>query len=191
MLGRTEVTTYWRARHLGLQCGCPRGFETLSAAAERAGYTTGQLREILRAGGHKVRRTLSRPGASRTGRRYHYVDPLDVDDAVAAWVKRESVERIAERQGLTGDVVRKLLVEAGHAPPARKKCWRVESAVADRLIAEHRAMMPVAVHARRLGIWRTTLAKRLRAAGVLGPKRAGVNVRLPVDVVDRAIGRAA
>lgn len=191
-LGRTEVTVYHRAQGLGLPLGCPRGMEWLTDAAKRAGYDTGQLRKILAAVGHRVHRSLSRPRLGKPTRHFHYVDPIDVDDAVAAWVKLEPVVRAAERHGLSDDTLRRLLLDAGEKPPRRHRArWMVSSEVVARVVATYRAKQTVAEHARRVGIYRTTLAKRLRDAGVLGPKRAGVNVRLPVDVVDRAIGRAA
>lgn len=68
---------------------------------------------------------------------------------------------------------------------------RVRSVEIDKVVMENRAKMSVSAHARRLGIGRWTLAEKLRAAGVLGEKRGGVEVRLLPSIVDAALGRRA
>ncbi|NUP08412.1 MAG: hypothetical protein HOW73_20370 [Polyangiaceae bacterium] len=195
-LGRTQRTVYWRARKLGLECGAPQGWEYLTAAAERTGYDTGQLRRILRAAGARPQRSISRPDVVAK-RRFNAVDPLDVDDAVAKWCRQETVEEAAARSAISGDTLRRLLLAAGHVPPrSKRKRWRLDASVIDAVVAAYRArvsQLSVRQHAKRVGLDRTTLAKRLRAAGVLGEKQPGTKglVRLPAEVVDRAIGRAA
>jgi hypothetical protein len=193
-LGRTPITIYWRARKLGLRLGAPEGMEYLQHAAARAGYTTGQLRRILRAADVTLRCTPSRPDAKRHGRglrpfhRFHYVDPIDVDDAVAAWCRQETTEGAARRHGVCGDTIRRLLLAAGHAPPRRRKAhWRVDPELVDRLVTAAMGLASVRAHAFRVGVTRQTLAGWLRAADVLGGKRMGVEVRLPREVVDRVV----
>lgn len=185
-LGRTALTVHWRARKLGLVCGVPEGHEYLTHAAKRTGFSVSQLRRILRAADVSICCTISRP--TRAKRRFHYVDPLDVDDAVAAWATTETVEAAARARGLVGETLRQALIRAGLEAPARKRYWRVPSETIDRVVAEEQAKLSVRAHAARLGIHRETLAKRLRAAGVLGAeKRPGNEVRLPNDVVDAAL----
>lgn len=195
VLGRTVQTTYWRARVLGLPCGVPDGCEYLHSAAKRTGYTTGQLRRILGAERVRIARTISRPPSR--ARSYHYVDPIDVDDAVARWLSKEDVEPAARERGLCGDTLRKLLVADGQVPPKRRRRarWRVSTDVIDRVVAEWRATraghLSVRQHAKRVGLNPVTLARRLRRAAVLGPKAPGHTVMLPADIVDLALGRAA
>lgn len=194
-IGRTPLATYWRARKLGLACGAPRGMEYLTAAAKRTGYDVVQLRAILHAAGVRPQRTPARP--VQAARHFNVVDPADVDDAVATWCRQETTEEAAARLGLSAETLRRLLIEAGERPPRRKKSrWRVDSALVDRLVAEYRERVSVPTvrqHAARLGIDRTTLAKQLRLAGVLGEKKPGNGgkVRLPVEVVDRVVGGKA
>ncbi|NUO50709.1 MAG: hypothetical protein HOV80_17805 [Polyangiaceae bacterium] len=195
-LGRSELTTYWRGRGLGLQCGAPPHGEYLHAAAKRAGYTSGQLRRILRASGVVLHPTISRPsGRART---YHWVDPVEVDDAIAEWHATEELEPAARARGVCSATLVRLLDDDGaarHRSPGRSKKksrrrYRTEDI--DRVVAKYRedqsSRMSVRQHALRLGLDRVTLARRLRKAHVLGPKRPGVEVRLPSDIVDIAAG---
>lgn len=187
--GRTQLTVYWRARGLTLTCGVPRGFEYISVAATRTGFDTGQLRRILQDAGVKIRLAMARPKPGLT-RHFHFVDPIDVDDAVAAWTQQETPEEAARRTGLLGGVVRAALLAAGLDPPTRAKFrWRLLSATIDAALAAYRLGPSVSQHAIRVGISRNTLAKRLRLAGVLGEKRAGRDgeVRLANKVVDEAL----
>ncbi len=190
-LDRTELTTYWRARRIGLPTGCPVGYEYLTHAARRLGYCTKQLRRILKAEGVRLRRAISRPPAVGG---YHIVDSFDAESAVERWHLTEDVEAAARRLGVYGGTLRRLLLEKGHKPPSRPKFrWRVASELADKLVAEWRAETQkpsIAQHAKRLGMCRIDLAKRLRAAGVLGGKQPGVTMRLANDVVDEALERA-
>lgn len=91
-LGRTGIACYERARDIGLKCGCPQGSEYVTNAAIRAGVSTVKLRSILERHGVAISRSLSRP--YRRGNkcewanwRHHVVDPHDVDEAIAAWVR--------------------------------------------------------------------------------------------------------
>lgn len=121
-LGRTPATCYWRAQKLGLPLGCPEGFEYLSHAAERAGFSTRRLVQILRAEGFKVRTALARPRPGES-RRFHIVSPEDVDSAVAAYVKTETPEEAARRRGICADRLRARLARIGvqNAPGTRKR----------------------------------------------------------------------
>lgn len=186
-LGRSQATVYWRARQIGLPCGCPQGYEYLSAAAKRTGFSTGQLRAILEEAGVGVHKAISRPmKRTAAGRRsFHVVDPFDVDQAVALWGATEVVESAARARGIAGDTLRHWLVKSGHVPPSvRKARWRVQTEAIDRLVSKYRNVHPVAAHARRIGVARATLAGWLRQAGVLGEKRPGVTVSLAAEIVD-------
>jgi len=184
-LGRTPLSTYWRARTLGLTAGPPHGYEMLSAAARRAGYATTTLRKILRAADVTLHVAIGRPtGADR---HFHYVDPIAVDDAVAAWLRLAPLEQVARDIGVGSEKLRRGLVRAGYKRPRRKLPWRVDPAIAAELVARDRALASVAAHARRVGVDRVTLSGWLRAAGVLGAKRPGGEVRLGAEVVDAVV----
>ena len=190
-LGRSQLTVYWRARQIGLPCGVSQGLEYLTAAARRTGFTTGELRALLTKAHIKLRPAMARPrpNASRV---YHVVCPDDVDRAVALWGDTELVYPAGVARGLGGDTLRRWLIAAGHKPPQGKKArWRVKTSVIDQVVAAARAVASVRAHAERVGLSRGTLANRLRAVGVLGPKRPGVEVRLPAAVVDAALRKVA
>jgi hypothetical protein len=127
-LQRTQATVYWRAQKLGLPLGCPEGFEYLSHAAERAGFSTGRLVQILRSHGFKVRAALARPRGVET-RRFHVVAPEDVDAAVAAYVQTETPQEAARRRGINADRLRARLARIGIAnEPGERKRMRVTDA---------------------------------------------------------------
>lgn len=112
-LNRTKATIYWRAQKLGLPLGCPDGFEHLTAAADRVGYSPCTLRRIMRWAGKKVRAALSRPTGGHWRRQI--VDPVDVDEAVAAWLRTETANSAAKRLGISGDRLRARLRKVGVA----------------------------------------------------------------------------
>jgi hypothetical protein len=197
-LGRSPASVYWRARELGLKRGAPEGTEYLTHAANRCGYSTAQLTRILRWAGVSIHRTLSRPGRAAT-RGYHYVDPLDTDDAVIAWLATEPLYTAATRHGLTAETVERLLREHGVTRPKRKRNpkghWRVESALVDELVSAYRKRkseyLSIGRHAERLGVYRHTLAKWLQRAGVAPANLTNRGCRLPADVVDRVVAEHA
>lgn len=175
-IGRTKATTYWRARKLGLKCGATRGLEYLTAAAERTGYCTTQLRAILKCAGVKPLATASRPTKAR--RHYHMVDPFDVDEAVSRWLKTEPIESAARRHGIAGETLHRWLLEAGvpvrpvlAASGREKPHRRVESSVIDRVVATRTKLRSLSSEARRAGVDRSTLREWLVAAGVPRARR--------------------
>jgi len=135
-LGRSAMTTYWRAQRLGLGLGCPRGYEYLSDAATRAGFATSTLRMILRWAGVHVEKVIRRR-VSGTCRRF-FVNPERVDDAVAAWLATETPEAASRRLGLAAEtIVDRLLVSGLPLPPkpGHKRHWRIPSDTIDRAMA--------------------------------------------------------
>lgn len=194
-LGRSAASVYWRAQHLGLELGCPQGFEYLSAAAARTGYTTGQLRRILRWAGVRIEPSFSRPGSHARGRRrLHVVEPADVDEAVGRWHATEPLESAALRHGYTGSVLRRLLEQAaaagdGRVPPMPRKRvhWRIPSTLVDELFAAyaaHRAST-ITLHdaAARYGVNVHTMRAWLARGGVT----YGRGERLDPAAVERVV----
>lgn len=86
-LGRTQQATHARAALLGLRSRCPRGMEHLTTAADRAGFSPRKLVKVLRQYAVPVVCSFARPGLSRGLRRHRFVDPTEVDMAVAEWVR--------------------------------------------------------------------------------------------------------
>ncbi len=178
-LDRTEATTYWRAQKLGLPLGIQPGHETLTEAAERTGFSADTLRGILRWAGVRRSRTMSRPEA---GIRYarQMLEPIDVDDAVAAWMACEVVNDAANRRGMLGDTLGRWLLESGLPVPPKPPCkrrWRVPTELIERAIAERQTLETMPRAARRVGITRWTLSRWLDAAGVERMGARGRQVR--------------
>jgi hypothetical protein len=144
-LDRTRAATYRRAQMIGLPLGVPDGYEYLSAAAVRTGYSTAQLRRILRWAGMRIGNALARPGPTRSGRRMHIVDPLDVDEAVVRWHVTEPVTAAARRLGIGDELLRGRLLRLGLRPPPGKQHWRVtQEQVAAALALPRRGKFPTA-----------------------------------------------
>lgn len=189
-LARTPRALYNRAGDLGIPRGAPPGHETLTAAARRTGYAVPTLRTILRAAGAPLSAPLALP--SKTTRRSSVVEIAAVDRAVGAWLARETPKGAGRRLGMSAERVENALAAAGHVRPesARGTSWRLPSVDIDAAIAAYeRPGLAIAAHAIRLRLHPRTLAKRLRAAALLGPARPGFEVRLPIEAVDDALRR--
>lgn len=189
-LGRTRAAVYVRAREIHLECGASTGYEYLTGAAKRTGYTVEQLRVILKAGGVRISRSMSRP--SNATRSFHVVDPYDVDRAVEAWHATELVHPAAVARGIGGDVLRGWLLAAiaegteMPKPPKRFKArWRVPSSVIDAVIARRNELESVARAALRVGVSRQTLTLWLIDAGV--PRFAVKPWLVEQQAVDRLV----
>lgn len=197
-ISRTEITTYWRAQKIGLQLGCQQGHEYLLHAAKRTGYCSKQLREILKAGGVKLHRSMARPNDGAT--RFHTIDPIDVDDAVAKWLASEVVTAAARARGIVGETLHHWLLAArvrGVAvpdQPAQAKCrWRVPTAVIDEVVAWQNARESLAAAALRVGVGRSRLTAWVNAAGLpKGPSRPWLLEKAAIDrLVAERRGKAA
>ena len=167
-LDRTVLTVYWRAQHLGLPLGCPQGWEYLSAAATRTGYSTTQLRRALAFSSVGIQRAFVRTKDPHP-RGTRIVEPFDVDRAVEAWGATEPVTDAAHRRGMVDETLRHWLLDAGLEPKrdgrkrSSKAHWRVRSDVIDAVIAERETLTSAAD---RVGVQHQTLARWLRDAGV-------------------------
>ncbi|HEX4334750.1 MAG TPA: hypothetical protein VH062_02485 [Polyangiaceae bacterium] len=173
-LNRTPITTYYRAHEIGLQRGAPAGMEYIRQAADRTGFVTRQLLRILAAARVKPRRTMSRPSKGSAAYRFHFVDPLDVDNAIAAWHATEAVEAAARARGMCGATLREWLRDAkksglklpAEPSPRTRKHWRVRSEVIDQVIEARARLESVDRASKRVGITRQTLCRWLTDAGV-------------------------
>lgn len=174
-LNRKATAIYWRAGQLGLARGCPDGFEYLTEAAARTGYSTQQLRMILRwariDGAVGIHRSLSRPTGAR--RSYHFVEPFDLDQAIAKWNETETVHAAARARGLVSETLADWLREARAAgvpipakPEQPKAHWRIPSVLIDQVLAARATTESVAAAAVRLDVTRQTITSWLHAAGV-------------------------
>lgn len=137
--GRTKGAVYRRAKDRGLGLGCPKGFEYLHAAAERTGYCIPTLRRILDYSDVQVHVSLRMPGSTNKNWRRHYVDPFEVDEAIALWMKTEKPTDAARRRGVNRETLRRWLRKAGalEMSDGTKIHRRVASDIIERVVAEH------------------------------------------------------
>lgn len=175
MLGRSGAAIYSRARDIGLGMGVPQGYECLTHAAERCGYTVTQLCRVLAHGGVRILRGMVRPNPNvRGSRRTHMVEPSDVDDAVAAWCATEPLETAARRLGCTSEVLRRLLLRAlkdgdKRIPPLPRRSrlhWRIPSVVVDEFFANYLSLETLKEASARHRLHRRTLLSYLTAGGI-------------------------
>lgn len=128
-LKRSPDTTYWRAQQIGLPLGVPEGWERLSHAAERTGYSTRTLRRILAADEVVIRRSLTKRDPRHTGARPTHIVPINaVNAAVEAWIETEPLHAAAQRLGMSDEALRLRLNRAGIVKPGGKNKlvhWRV------------------------------------------------------------------
>ncbi len=168
--GRAERAVCWRAKLLGLELGCQRGHEYLEQACRRTGFNTPALRRILKAGGVRLTRPMSLE--SNGAFQYRTVDSLDVDDAVAEWLKTEIVSAAASARDMSAGVLRAWLLAAiargvvMPAPTQKRAHWRVASATIDAVIAWRGARESLSAAAARVGVSRWRLAELALEAGI-------------------------
>lgn len=130
-LGRTASSVYFRAKAKGYGVGCPRGMEYLTNAARRCGYNERDLRKILAWAGVQTQR----PWTIYEGARYAIVDPDRVDEAVAAWVKTDTLTNAAKRLGVTRFRLAARVAAHPRTPPRppRGHIWRIPADVLDEV----------------------------------------------------------
>lgn len=157
-LGRSPTAVYKRAVRIGLHVGAPRGCEYLYASVQRTGFnSTAQLRRVLQWAGVEIYPALSDP-KERKGRRrrqwhQHYVEPVAVDEAVARWVRSETVTDAAHRYGIADMTMRKWLLRAGvieSRTNGGRAPHRIEKEEIDRVMAcRSRRLAELAVFGRK------------------------------------------
>jgi hypothetical protein len=133
--GRPWTEIRREAKRLGLPMGIPQGYEFLTAAAERTGFSRSTLERMLAWAGVQVHRHYGWTGPVKF--RQRYVEPEAVDEAVAKWLKTETPTALARRLGACGPQFAVVLRRAGLLPPLVRggpapKHQRVDSEAAER-----------------------------------------------------------
>jgi len=114
----------------------------------------------------------------------------------------ESPWRAAQRTGIDVEALRRILDRAGvkvrrtmSRPIGRqRRPWHfVDAFEVDEAVKAHLATESIAGAARRLGVRPATVKRKVGALGGLPPRpeKPGQAWRIPSEVIDRAIGRAA
>ena len=146
-LNRTECSIRFRAERLGVQMGCPNGFEYVSNAAKRLGFNRSSFRRVLAWANVLDRPAMcqSRTESGATIRRI--VDSFDAERAVESWLKTETVNGAAKARGVPETTLSKWLREAGaltgRVPMGRVKNknykrphYRVATEIIDKVVLE-------------------------------------------------------
>lgn len=141
-MGRSPTQCAVVARALGYGGGTPHGYESIKAAAARTNYCVPTLRRILAYAEVQTFEVLSKPFAERKGRyRQHFVDPVEVDEAIALWCKTEPVAVAARRHGIDKTCLMQWLRRTGWIEPTvpgTRPHRRIESSILDTLVATYR-----------------------------------------------------
>lgn len=141
--GRTFNAIYSRATQALRLSARLQGTESLCAAAERCGFGVHHMRRILDAANVHYERPYPAQGTTPSGRptgveRRRY-DPLDVDEAVNAWLRTETMNAAAKRIGVSEFALRRWLRAAGVIEGSQKgKPRRIPSETIDSVVANHR-----------------------------------------------------
>lgn len=138
-IGRTPTAIYMRSKVLGLQWACPQGFESITHAAKRSGFSLRRLRALIHAMGYgaSIRESFSLPRGSRY--RHQIIETDAVDAAVAKRMTLETIESAANRLNFPATSLRKLVALRLGPKPTRARCaWRVPSDVLEQIVAEAR-----------------------------------------------------
>ena len=190
MLGRTRDAIFYRATWiLKLPSGAPEGWEFLTHAADRVGYSRQALRTILRWAGVK----LSLPYQDLRGKspQARIVETIDIDDAVELWMKTETQAEAARRVGVGYKQLGRWIAEeqgkAKRLSKTPKSTLRIAVAETDRVVAAHRARESTKERIRegaiRHGLTPTRLCRWLRNAGVARARRFDRVERAVIDSV--------
>lgn len=189
-IGRTVFATYKRAQDIGLPLGLPDGDEYITTAISRTGYHGGPLRRILKWAGVDIRLAMSRPCGAR--RHFHIVDADEVNDAIARWLKTETLQGAARRHGIDRNTLAGWLEASGLPLPPKpdgKRHWRIPSDTIDAAVAARARLVSIKQAADAAGMPRCTLRSRAVAAGV--PRPPGKLWLVPREVAQRLIERRA
>lgn len=140
-LKRTTAAVYLRARTNGLARAERESKETLSESARRTGYTRQWLIRILARAG-VVTVAISRCSSRYKMRNAYLLEKDEVDEAIRAWVTRESVGAAARRYDTTPErlvtaLKRIGVTRPGDLPP--RKQWRLDDATIERALSVRRA----------------------------------------------------
>ncbi len=188
--GRRRASIYLKAKTLGLPLGAPPGWEPLEVAARRAGYSPPTLRTILRFACFRVYEGYT----PRQGGRW-IVRIEEVDQAVARYVRTETLQEAARRHGMCAEklarICRLAKVKLRRVGTLRKSHVRADTADFDRAVQKlaehHQATESVREAAARLGIDRNTVVRWIRLRG--DDPRTGREDRLPRSYVDELAAR--
>ena len=168
MLRRSVFAVMYRAKALDMvdHRGCPRGYEYLSDAERRLGFSEAELKTIIRYAGIKPIRAITAHG--KKIKRTHIYDADRLTEVVDAWLSTVRVGDFAREHVMEMKTLRRWLSIRGIEKPENMptQSWRLPQEVLDDTLHEarvlwscnryaverHRAVGTVVTRARWLGI---------------------------------------
>lgn len=186
-LGRTYDATYYRAVRIGAIRASKQGYESVTDAAARCGFSYPSMLRLLRWAGVDLQAGKQERERRKTKCVRHYVDPCDADAAVARWARSETILQASVRLDIGDSHLRKYLELIGAAPPDKVPGRRVrlDPDVFDRAYAAGKAR----AHAVRSAVARRAAlarAAKQRATGMSLPD-AAATCGVSADTLRRAL----
>lgn len=159
---RTWAAIYQKAEVMKLPFGIPQGHVSLSEAARICGVYVPTLRRILAARSVLVRSCYPEPPRSKRSvakndnakpftQKREFIDPDDARDAMEWWLGTETPLAASKRTGVGASTLWTWLVQANQITKTEtgsRKAHRVDPAVVDAIVAQHRARRPARVYRR-------------------------------------------
>ena len=140
--GRTWYAIFDHARRLGIARGIPQGYVTVKAAAQRAGYAQQTLSDLLVRHNVRVKRRNT-VRSERIDRPTCMVDWADVQRAIEADLRLETIAQAARTRGICSQMLALWLREAGaYTKGVRGRHVRLAPEVIDAVIRARRAKHP-------------------------------------------------
>ena len=171
-LGRSVFATMFRARAMGLidHRGCPQGYEYLSDAVDRLGFSEAELKRMVANAGLKRYKALTIYG-TRIKRTYLY-DAEKLTDMVDAWLETARVGDFARENGLMEITLRRWLRYRGIEKPSKvaTQSWRQPIELLEDVLREIRELWSCNRYATERGMSVGVVVRRARMLGY-GPRR--------------------
>lgn len=142
LLGKLRPHTWrgiiWKASQLGLRRGVPQGFETITAASKRTGFSFDRILVLCERFGVKVRYMYGDRRATSTWR---YVDSYDVSKMVEDMMRLESINQAAKRLQASRGIIARELRARGYSTSSRRAMDRLllPPEIYDEIVGEYRA----------------------------------------------------
>jgi len=168
VLRRSVFAVIYRAKALGMldHRGCPRGYEYLSDAEKRLGFSEAELKTIIRHAGVKPIRAITAHGEKI--KRTHLYDADRLTELVDEWLSTVRVGDFAVEARIEMKTLRRWLALRGVEKPEAipTQSWRLPQEVLDDALHEARVLWSCNRYAVERGRAVGTVVTRARWLGI-------------------------
>ena len=168
VLRRSVFAVIYRAKALGMldHRGCPRGYEYLSDAEKRLGFSEAELKTIIRHAGVKPIRAITAHGEKI--KRTHLYDADRLTELVDEWLSTVRVGDFAAQSRIEMKTLRRWLALRGVEKPEAipTQSWRLPQEVLDDALHEARVLWSCNRYAVERGRAVGTVVTRARWLGI-------------------------